>query len=430
MTTSYLAALGGTPIRTDPFAPWPQYSQADLDRVRQVIESRNWGGFPFPNTWASEFAARFATAHGAKHGVAVVNGTIALQIALRSVGMRFGDEVIVPAYTWEGTAAAVLFEGGVPVFVDVRDDTFCLDAAKVEAAVTERTRVILPVHLGMRFADMDALRAIARKHDLKVVEDCAHAHGGHWKGQGAGSMGDAGAFSLQSSKLMTSGEGGMIITNDLKHYEYALSYINCGRASDTDQYKQRMVGSNFRISDLQAALLIGQLERLEEQNERRACNAVRLTAGLARLPHIEVLPRDPDITREVMYQYVFRFLPDSAPVSRDVFVRALEAEGIPCEGRFYEAVPRSDLFPATPDQFPQLTQDYSQTEYPVSERLAYAESVWLHHFLLLGTDADTDSILAAVEKVISNLDQLTSLDAGVKAASRTGRSNLQKDRQW
>lgn len=428
---SVLAVKGGSPVRSKPFAPWPQFSQEDLERVREVLESRNWGGFPFPNKWASHVAAKFAEHHGARYGLGVANGTIALQIALRAVGLHFGDEVIVPAYTWEGTAAAVLFEGGVPVFVDVREDTFCMDETQVETAITERTKALLPVHLAMRFADMDALNEIARKHKLAVIEDCAHAHGGRWKSRGAGSMGDVGCFSMQSSKLMTSGEGGMVITSSLEYHELAQVYVNCGRAGATDQYRHRLVGSNLRMTDIQAALLAGQLERLPEQNERRARNAVRLTAGLSAIAGVEVLSTDPNITQEVMYQYVFRYKPENSRIHRDVFVRALEAEGIPCEGRFYEAVYRSDLFPATPEQFPALAhQRLSKFNCPVAERLAYEESVWLPHFVLLGNEKDVDDIVTAVEKVARNLDQLEGVDAGVKGMSRTGRSLAQKDRQW
>ena len=431
---SVLAVRGGKPVRQKPFAPWPQYSTADVARVLEAIESRNWGGFPFPNRWAGEFGARFAEFHGARYGVAVANGTAALQIGLRAVGLRFGDEVIVPAYTWEGTAAAVLFEGGVPVFVDVREDNLCLDVSQVEAAITERTRALLPVHLAMRFADMDALGEMARKHGLALIEDCAHAHGGRWKGRGAGSMGDLGCFSLQSSKLMTSGEGGIFINSSQRYYEAIQAYVNCGRAGQTDDYGVRLVGGNFRITELQAALLMGQLERLAEQNALRRKNAARFTAGLKKIPHIEILPPDPDITEEVMYQYVFRFT--GRAIHRDVFARALEEEGIPCEGRFYEAVYRSDLFPATAEQFPALAQgrpepvDYRKIHCPVAERLAYEESVWLPHFLLLGDEADVDDILAAVEKVATHLDELEGVDAGVKGVSRTGRSRLESERQW
>lgn len=431
-----LAIRGGTPVRTKPFPRWPQYSEADVERVCEVIRSGNWGGFPFPNRWAREFAERFAQAHGARYGVAVANGTVALQVALRAVGLRFGDEVIVPAYTWEGTAAAVLFEGGVPVFVDVRADTWCLDERLVEQAITPRTRALLPVHLAMRFANMDALNEIARRHGLVVIEDCAHAHGGRWRGRGAGSMGDLGCFSLQTSKLMTAGEGGVVITSNLEYHEIAQSYVNCGRASETDQYGRRLVGANFRMTELQAALLMGQLERLAEQNARRADNARRLTQGLAQIPGIAVLPSDPNIDQEAIYQYVFRYVPAERSVHRDVFVRALEAEGIPCEGRFYEAVYRSDLFPASPTQFPQLVlgrerpMDYRMVQCPVAERLAYEESVWLPHFLLLGDEKDVNDIVEAVGKIMEHLDELEGVDAGVKGVSRTSRSKLERDRAW
>src|SRR5580704_12777360 len=168
---SELAILGGKPVRTRPFAPWPQYLAADLARVQSVIESRHWGGYPMPSRYAGEFADRFAAMHGAKYGLCVANGTIALIAALQAAGVRFGDEVIVPAYTWDGTATAVLFTGGVPVFVDVDPDTYCISVEATRAAITPRTRAILPVHLAMRFADMDGLLELAAQHDLKIIED-------------------------------------------------------------------------------------------------------------------------------------------------------------------------------------------------------------------------------------------------------------------
>jgi dTDP-4-amino-4,6-dideoxygalactose transaminase len=426
---STLAIHGGAPVRSRPFPSWPQYDASDLNRLRQVVESRNWGGYPFPNRWAFEFAGRFAHHHGARYGTAVANGTLALQAALQAIDLRFGDEVIVPAYTWDGTAAAILFAGGVPVFVDVREDTFCLDHTQVEAAITPRTRALLPVHLAMRFADMEALLELARRHNLAVIEDCAHAHGGQWRGQGAGSMGDLGCFSLQSSKLLTAGEGGMVITSRLDLHELVHSYTNCGRASATDQYQRRVVGSNYRITELQAALLIGQLDRLPAQTEIRARHAARLSEGLRRIPNVEPLPDDPRITRLAIYHYVFRYQPER-PVPRDLFVEALDREGIPADGRFYEPVYRSALFPATPREFPQLPSDYSQVCCPVAERLAYEESVWLPHFLLLGEAADVDDILTAIEKVAIRLDGLAGADAGVKSLSRAERPRIEKDRQY
>src|SRR4029077_7928496 len=266
---SDLAILGGNALRTRPFPQGPRHAPDDLARLQTVLESRNWGGYPFPNKLANDFAQEFAAYHGAKYGCCVANGTIALVVALQAAGIHFGDEVIVPAYTWDGTAAAVLFAGGVPVFADIDPETYCLDVESAGRAITPRTRAIIPVHLAMRFADMDALLDLAAEHQLAVIEDCAHVHGGEYKGKGAGSMGDLGAFSFQSSKIMTAGEGGIVITSSLGAFALVQSIVNCGRASVTDQYKKRVIGSNYRITEFQAAILLGQLEQLPELAARR-----------------------------------------------------------------------------------------------------------------------------------------------------------------
>ncbi|HEV8145966.1 MAG TPA: aminotransferase class I/II-fold pyridoxal phosphate-dependent enzyme, partial [Bryobacteraceae bacterium] len=225
MAIPNLALLGGTPLRIRKFSRWPQHSAADRERVAAVVESGHWGGYPVPSRWAGEFAQRFADLHNAKYGLCLANGTIALVAALQAAGIKFGDEVIVPAYTWDGTATAVLFAGGVPIFADVDPDTYCLSVESARAAITPRTRAILPVHLAMRFADMDGLMQLARENNLKVIEDCAHAHGGSYRGRGAGSIGDLGCFSFQESKLMTAGEGGIVITSDLAHFEHLQSQV-------------------------------------------------------------------------------------------------------------------------------------------------------------------------------------------------------------
>jgi dTDP-4-amino-4,6-dideoxygalactose transaminase len=436
---SELAILGGNPVRRRPFPAWPRYLPADAQRLQQVLESRHWGGYPLPSRWCGEFADRFAAMHGAKYGLCVANGTIALVTALQAAGLRFGDEVIVPAYTWDGTATAVLFAGGVPVFADVHPDTYCLDVESARKAITPRTRVILPVHLAMRFAEMDGLQALASDHALKIIEDCAHVHGGQYRGQGAGSIGDLGCFSFQESKLMTAGEGGIVITSNLRLFEHLQSQVNCGRASTTDQYRQRVLGSNYRMTEFQAALLMGQLEMLPELGYQRARAAARLSDSLATIPGVRPLPAQPGITREAIYCYVFQYRPEDSPVARDLFVAALEAEGIPCDGRFYEPVYRSDLFYATPENCPQLAagrdqpEDYASVRCPVSERAAYQESVWLPQFLLLGEDGDIDEIVETVGKVMRNLGDLAAADpelAGVKAMSRAERPPKERARNY
>jgi dTDP-4-amino-4,6-dideoxygalactose transaminase len=434
-----LALLGGPKVRPRPFPSWPQPSPADRSRLLEVLESGNWGGYPFPNRLAGEVAQRFAEYHGARYGCLVANGTIALVAALQAAGIRFGDEVIVPAYTWEGTAAAVLAVGAVPIFADIDPDTYCLDPEAARRAITPRTRALLPVHLAMRFADMDALTRLAVEHDLILIEDCAHAHGGQYKGRGAGSIGDMGCFSFQSSKIMTAGEGGAVITSRLEYFELLQSLINCGRASLTDHFKRRVVGWNYRITEFQAAILMGQLERLPELTERRARNAAALSRALEGLPGIRPLPPQPAVTREAIYCYVFQYRPPDDRVSRDLFVAALEAEGIPCDGRFYEAVYRSDLFPARAEDFPQLAigrerpLDFREFHCPVAERAAYQEAVWLPQFVLLGEQEDIEDIVRAMAKVIENREELAAAGedyAGLKAVSRAERPRLERDRNY
>lgn len=432
-----LAITGGKPIRRRPFAPWPVYTGDEARGLQKVLASRNWGGYPFPNTIANRFAQKFARFHGAKYGVAVANGTVAIEVALKAVGIRPGDEVIVPAYTWEGTVGPILLLNAIPVFVDVDPETYCLDAKLIEKALTPKTRAILPVHLAMRLADMDAIGRIARAHNLSVIEDCAHAHGGMWRKKGAGAMGDLGCFSFQSSKLMTSGEGGAVITSSLEYFERAQSFINCGRASSTDQYKHRFIGFNYRITELQAAILEAQLKRLRKQQQIRQANMDHFEKRLSGTPGLGFLKRDPRQTRTAAYQYVFKYSPESfQDVSRAAFLGALEMEGIPCDGLFYEPVYKSALFPVKPEEFPALSWGRPEPldlknlyHCPVSERAAYVESVWLPHHIFLGSRKDADDIADAVLKVCENISELRGLKHPAierKSMSRAERPRVEK----
>src|SRR5215813_14851319 len=291
-----LAIAGATPLRTKPFTQWPQFDHRERDAILAVLESGNWGGYPFPNEIASRFSRQFAAHQDSKHALCAANGTVTLEVALKSLGIAPGDEVIVPAYTFEATAAPVLRLGAIPVFVDVLPDTYCIDPAAASDAITSRTRAIIPVHLAMSMADMDSLTEVAQRHGLKLLEDGAHAHGAKWRGKGAGSIGDAGSFSMQSSKLMTSGEGGVITTNSDEIFELCESYVNCGRASQTDNYGHRILGFNYRMTEFQAAILLAQLERLPGQTELRAARATRLSEGLSTLPGICLIARDDRLT--------------------------------------------------------------------------------------------------------------------------------------
>lgn len=435
-----LAIAGGRPLRRKPFSTWPVHSNREARSLLQVLRSANWGGYPFPNAHAGAFARRYAKFHGAKYGVALANGTVAIEVALKTIDIKPGDEVIVPAYTWEGTVGPILLLNAVPVFVDVHPDTYCLDARLIEKVLTPNTRAILPVHLAMNFADLDAILDIAGSRKIAVIEDCAHAHGGRWRGKGAGATGDVGCFSFQSSKLMSSGEGGALITSNLEYYERAQSYVNCGRASATDEFRHRLIGFNHRITEFQAAVLEAQLERLPMQARTRQANMEYFEKRLRGTPGLAFLKRDKRITRVAAYQFVFKYLAEHfADVPRAAFLAALELEGIPCDGLFYEPVYRSALFPVKPEEYPALSWGRAQpidlkTLYhcPVSERAAYSEAVWLPHHIFLGSRKDTDDIADAVLKVCENIDELRGLQHPViarKNMSRAERPRIEK-RQW
>ncbi len=426
---SKLALRGGHAVRTKPFTRWPIYDEREARGLQAVLESRNWGGYPFPNDFGREFGKRFAAYHGARYGVAVANGTVSLELALKAAGIGFGDEVIVPAYTWEGTAAAVLFTGAVPVFVDVDQHTYCLDHNLIEAAITPKTKAIIPVHLGFRFADMDRIMEIATRHNLFVLEDCAHAHGGRWRGRGAGSIGHAGSFSFQTSKLMTAGEGGIVITSDIDLADQVIRLANCGRPARRESRDNPVLGHNYRMTEFQAAILLAQLERLNEQTELRERNTRRLEEGLKHIEGISLLVRDERITTQASYHYVFKFHSDAfGGVHRNAFVAALNAEGIPCDGRFYEAVYRSSLFEFAAEKYPAWAAQRRQYHCPVAERAGYEESVWLPHYLFLGPDEDVDDIVVAIEKIKANVEELLGYEdeaVRVQGRSRAERALLE-----
>jgi dTDP-4-amino-4,6-dideoxygalactose transaminase len=426
-----LAITGGEPLRKTPFTAWPVSTKEEAAALEDVLTSTKWGGQPFPGKHATAFAKKFAEVHTAKYAQCVNTGTVAIQAALKAVGIRPGDEVIVPAYTWEGTVGPVLLMNAVPVFVDVDPDTYCLDTKLVEKAITPKTKAILPVHLGMRFADMDEILRIAKKHNLKVVEDCAHAHGGMWKGKGAGSMGDLGAFSFQSSKLITSGEGGAVITNNLEYMELVQTYINAGRASLTDQFHHRIIGFNYRLGEFQAAVLGPQLERLPQQAAVREKNMKHFETRLKGTQGLSLLKPDPRISRLAPYGYVFKYFANQAKETpRAAFVAALQLEGIPCDGLFYEPVYKSSLFPVDSADFPALSWGREEPldlrnmySCPEADRAAYHEAVWFPHQHFLGSTADVDAIADSIHKVLSNIEELRGLDHKAIRNQKLGRAD-------
>lgn len=420
-----LAIAGGKPLRTKPFAPWPHFDQGEIEAVTQVIKSRYWGGYPHPAPIASRFGKAFAAYHDAKYGIVAANGTVTLEMALKACGIEPRDEVIVPPFTFVATASAVLAAGGIPVFADVEERSWCLDPKEVERKITGKTRAVVAVHLGMNAADLDELTLLCKKHGLKLIEDCAHAHGGKWRGKGLGSWGDAGSFSFQTTKLMTCGEGGIVLTSDERIKEGVEVLVNCGRPPHPDRYKIRRVGNNYRLTELQAAILEKQLLRLASQTALRQKRADQLTRGLAKIPGIRTFARDPRLTTRHCYQYLFKF--DEAAhdgVARDAFVAALASEGIPCEGHFYDPLYLMEIFQPKPAEFAQLLRRslrFLKERCPVAEQAALHEAVWLPHQILLGPESDVRDVVRAVEKVVANIHELKGLRSEAIAEKSSAR---------
>lgn len=419
-----LALLGGPPQRRRPFPAWPVFDDAEERALVAVLRSGKWWRFSYgegvelrepppgePRSQVAEFQAAFAAAHGSRHGIACANGTGALEIALKALGIGPGDEVIVPAYTYVATATAVLMMNAVPIFADIEPDTYNLSVASAAAAVTARTRAIIPVHFAGQAADMEPLLALARPHRIAVLEDAAHAHGASYRGAPVGGLGQAGTFSFQASKNMTAGEGGMITTNDSALAARCESYVWAGREVGRPWYEHYRLGWNYRLTEFQGAILRQQLRRLEEQTARRMANAAYLTAGLAGIPGIRPLAHRDFADRHSYHLYLFRYDPAAFGLSRDTFLRALAAEGIPCQGGYTHPLYRNPMFlnrdfyprgcPFTCGHYPNPI-DYGQftSRCPAAEQ-ACREAVWLEHRLLLGERADMDDIVAAIAKIHS-----------------------------
>ena len=397
-----LAVDGGAPVRTTPFPAWPVFDQREVDALTDVLNSGHWGCTS--GTRVKRFEQDFAKFCGAEHGICLTSGTSALEVALWAVGVQPGDEVIVPPYTFIATASAVVMVGGIPVFADIDPTTYNLDPSQVEAAITDRTRAIIPVHIGGRPADMDAIMGIADRHGLKVIEDCCQAHGAEWRGKRVGTLGHAGAFSFQSSKNINAGEGGAVVTNHEDIWLRCYSLVNVGRIPEGEWYQHEFFGSNFRMTEFQGALLSAQMSRWQAQAERRDENGAILDERLAAIPGVSPLTADERITRNAYHLYVFRYHADRFGVPRDVFVRAVAAEGVPLSGG-YKPLYSSGLFRqysqklAACDFLGGRQIDYEAVSLPVTERVCAEEGLWISQRCLIGPSTDAHEIAGAVAKV-------------------------------
>jgi dTDP-4-amino-4,6-dideoxygalactose transaminase len=281
-------AINGGQKTIDKIFPWPIFDETEVNTVADIVRSGKWGN-PDCGDLVKAFEDEYAAFCGTKYALTCVNGSVALRLALIAIGVKPGDEVIVPPYTFITTSSIVLETNCIPVFVDIDPDTYNLDPDKIEAAITNRTKAIIPVHFAGQACDMDKIMAIAKKHNIRVIEDACHGHGAEYKGRKLGSIGDAGCFSFQSSKNLTSGEGGMVITNDEKLYDMMNSLRNVGRVKGGQWYEHHNLGCNYRITQLQVVLLANQLKRLEEQTKRRHDNGTYLNTLLEKIDGINCL---------------------------------------------------------------------------------------------------------------------------------------------
>jgi len=423
-----LAVNGGTPVRTAPFHPWPVFDQCEEEALLGVLRSGKWWRFAFgqgvelaepeegERSQVALFQEEFARHHECRYGIAAANGTGTLEIGIRAMRLGIGDEIIVPAYTYVASATCILQNNLVPIFVDVDPNTYNLDPARIEDAVTDRTRAIMVVHFGGQPADMDRILEIADRRGLAVIEDAAHAHGCEWKGRRAGSMGLFSSFSFQASKNMTSGEGGIICTNDPELAAECDSLLWAGRKVGRPWYEFHSLGWNYRMTEFQAAILRVQLRRLDEQVRHRQKMSKRLSRLLDEIQGICPLVQDDRATLNGYHIYMFRYDGPAIGLPRAKFLEALAAEGIPAFSGYTFPLYKNPMFLEKRfinGSFPLGTQYHEDVDYatfettcPVSERACRYEAVWLPQNVLLGTEEDMADVARAVGKVIENKDEI------------------------
>lgn len=394
-------AINGGPKTIDKNFQWPVFDITDIESVADVVRSGKWGN-PDCGDIVKSFEDEFAGFCGTKYALSCVNGSVALRLALIASGVRPGDEVIIPPYTFIATASIVMEANCLPVFADIDPGTYNIDPSQIEKSITARTKAIIPVHFAGQACDMDSIMAIAAKHNLSVIEDACHGHGAEYKGRKLGSIGDAGCFSFQSSKNLTCGEGGMIITNNEKLYDMMNSLRNVGRVKDGQWYEHHYLGCNYRMTQLQAVLLSSQMKRLKEQTLRRHKNGTYLNSLLEKIDGIKPLSRGVGETIHSYHIYIFRY--DKSKfnnLSKAEFSKMLAAEGVPCFMGYPQPLYRQPLFQKKNFMCYAIPEyaDYTAVSCPVTEKACYDEAVWIFQNAMLGTKQDMEKFAEAIIKI-------------------------------
>jgi dTDP-4-amino-4,6-dideoxygalactose transaminase len=364
--------------------PWPQADEREAELLRMVLESPQWGGF---HPFVEEFERSFAAYQQSAYGISAFNGTVTLELALTVLGIGAGDEIIVPAISFVSTATAVSRVGAVPVFVDIEPGSFNIDPERVSEAITSKTKAVIAVHFGGAMSDVAVLGRICRERGLFLIEDAAHAHGAEWSGKRAGSFGVAGSFSFQNGKVLSSGEGGLLVTSDADFAEQARSITNCGRVPGHSFYEHYRIGTNFRISAFQAAVLLAQFERLPDQITLRSANA-RLLKGLVEdIREIRWQTQPAPVTQNPYYLLIGRI---ASAVSRDAFCQTLSSVGVPC----------TPFYPHTLYENPAYREAACRVMSCPVAKDRIRDAFWLPHRVLLADEETIHQVATAIRYAV------------------------------
>jgi dTDP-4-amino-4,6-dideoxygalactose transaminase len=394
-----LAINGGAPVRREEWPAWPVWDQREIDAVTAVVRSGRWGGYPEPGPRAAGFAAKFAEFHGAKHGICMANGTITLIVSLRAAGIGLGDEVIVPAYTFAASAEVILYFGATPVLVDVDPTTLNVDPLAFERAIADRTRALIAVDFAGVPCDYDALRSIAERRGVVIIDDAAHALPSRYKGRMLGSVADLTAFSFYATKPLATGEGGMLLTDDDAWAERARLMSLHGMSRDAWKrytaegswfYEVVAPGYKYNMTDVAAALGLRQLTKQERFRAERARIAARYDAAFSTMPELET-PTVPADLETSWHLYVVRLNLDRLTADRARVIEALGSENV---GTSVHFIPLHlhpwyrERYGYAPDDFPRAHAEYRRAiSLPIFPGM---------------TDADVESVIAAVQKVVGH----------------------------
>jgi dTDP-4-amino-4,6-dideoxygalactose transaminase len=365
---------------------WPVSGARESELIEEVLASDQWGGF---HPMVARFEREFAAFQQCRFGLTAMNGSVTLEMALEALGIGEGDEVIVPAISFVATATAVSRVRATPVFVDIEPDSYNIDPERVREAITPKTRAIMPVHFGGPMANMDTLCSIVTEHGLLLIEDAAHAHGSEWNGRRAGSFGVISSFSFQNGKVMTAGEGGIVLSNDEALIDRAREIQNGGRRKGEGFFFHYTLGTNYRITALQCAVLIAQLERLPEQNALRARNVNALRESLADVKtlHFQAVPD----AAAVHTNYLLLGRVDG---DRNGFQKSLAAAGFPC----------TPFYPHTLYQNPLYSERSNCRVMPCPNSEArIRDAFWIPHRALLGSEPETEALAAAIRTAVSTV---------------------------